>query len=113
MIDIKTVILVSIINVILLPGGHKIKRYIDDESSRERAFEEMDEAMNIEEVFARFKISGPYPSPSTTKGLFIDKEDLLHIFTPLKQPFVDIDAMPELETDPKEWGTLAIMLAWN
>jgi len=107
-IDTKTVILVSIINVILLPGGHNIKRYVDDENSKKEAVKEMGEAMDIKKVFARFKISGPYPPTSSTQGIFIDAEDLLHIFTPLDQPFMDINPDPSLETDPEDWKTFRI-----
>jgi len=111
-IDTKTVVLVSIINVILLPGGHRAKEHIDTDDRRKVAVKEMDEAMNIEKVFARFKISGPHPSKDTTTGIFINKEDLLHISTPLDQPFKDINPSPELETDPPEWKTLPMKMGF-
>jgi hypothetical protein len=107
-IDTKTLVFVSIINVILLPGGHQVREYIDNDENRKKAFDQMNEAMDIEKVFARFKISGPYPSRDTTTGIFLNKDDLLKISTPLEEPFKDIRQNSNLETDPPEWKTLPI-----
>lgn len=111
-IDTKTVVFVSIINVILLPGGHRATDYVDTEERRRDAVKEMDEAMDIEKVFARFKITGPHPSKESTTGVFLDKQDLLRLFTPLDQPFKDINPSPELETDPPEWKTLPMKMGF-
>lgn len=109
-IDTKTVVLVSIINVILVPGGHKVKeqKLVNSEDARKVAFDEMDTAMKIDKVTARFKISGPHPSGENTKGIFIDEKDLLNIFTPLDRPFTNVNQDSNLETDPKEWKTVRI-----
>ena len=68
MVDTKTVVLVSIINVILLPGGHMARTYDDTEDRRQIAVKEMEEAMDIEKVFARFKISGPIQLGTIQQG---------------------------------------------
>ena len=111
-VDTKTVVLVSIINVILLPGGHMAGPYDDTEDRRQIAVKEMEEAMDIEKVFARFKISGPHPTRDNTTGFFIDKDDLLKISTPAEGPFKDINTSPDLETDPPEWKTLPMKMGF-
>ena len=104
-INTETVVLVSIINVILPAGGHLAKQHIDTKGNRKKAVRELGEAMMLQDVSARFKIFGPYPSKKPM-GVIIEKEDLLRITTPLSNPFMDIDPHPGLETDPPQWRTL-------
>jgi hypothetical protein len=104
-INTDTVVLVSIINVILPAGGHLAKQHIDTKANRKKAVVELEQAMRLQDVSARFKIFGPYPSKKPV-GLVIEKDDLLRITTPLSKPFMDIDPNPGLETDPPEWRTL-------
>jgi hypothetical protein len=109
-IDTKTVVLVSVLNVILLPGGHKVKEknLLNSGDTRKVAFDEMNEAMDIERVTARLKITGPHPTMESTKGIFLNERDLLKISTPLEKPFMDINQDSQLETDPDDWRTLHI-----
>lgn len=106
-INTNTVVLVSIINVILPAGGHLARKHINTAKNRRKAVVELGEAMDIEKVSASFKIFGPHPS-NKPEGIFINKDDLLRITTPLNKPFMNIDPHPGLETDPPEWKTLAM-----
>ena len=105
-IDTKTVVLVSVINVILPAGGHLAKEHKDTPEGREKAKKEMKDAMDIKDVSARFKITGPHYSDGVTPvGKYLDKEDLLFISNEV-DPFMDIEGHKELETDPPDWKTL-------
>ena len=105
-IDTKTVILVSIINVILPAGGHLAKKHENTKENRDKAKKELKEAMDIEAVSARFKITGPdYSDGVTPVGKFLDKKDLLFISN-ADDPFTDIEGNENLETDPPDWHTL-------
>jgi hypothetical protein len=93
-----------------LPGGHKVtaKNLINSDDSRKVAFDEMNEAMDIDKVVARFKITGPHPAAESTKGVILTERDLLKISTPLDKPFTDVNQISGLETDPSDWNTLHI-----
>jgi hypothetical protein len=106
MIDTKTVVLVSVINVILPAGGHLAKEHKDTPEGREKAKKEMKDAMAKKDVFARFKITGPHNSDGVKPvGKYLDEDDLLFISNE-DYPFMDIEGHKELETDPPDWKTL-------